>query len=306
MNNGATLVAVWPGMGSVAATAGYYLMARLRMHETDPVPARDLFDPEYVEIKDGLVRPGSPPQGRLFLWKNPKDRRDVLVFLGEGQPPYGKSAFCDRLLDVAVKLGVRDVYTFAALATDMPPTGPSRVLGVATGEAGLETLRKAKVELLKSGRISGLNGVFLEAAAERGLRGIGLLGEIPGLASQVAFPRASRRVLETFSSLSGIKVDLKELTQYEETVDRQLKDVMDRLEKTLAGGDAEREEPAEFPPPAEPEPEVSESDRRRITELFEQARKDRSKSFELKRELDRLRLFKEYEDRFLDLFREGA
>ncbi|HZL71827.1 MAG TPA: PAC2 family protein [Planctomycetota bacterium] len=304
--NGATLVAVWPGMGSVASTAGYYLMARLRMHETDPVPARDLFDPEHVEIRDGLVRPGTPPQGRLFLWKNPKDRRDVLVYLGDAQPPSGKIAFCDRLLDYATKLGVRDVFTFAALATDMPPTGPSRVLGVATDNAGLEILRKAKVELLKTGRISGLNGVFLAAVAERGLREIGLLGEIPGLAIQIAYPKASRRVLETFSSLSGIDVDLKELTQYEETVDRQLKEVMARLERTLAGEGTGGEEHPELPPAEETEPAVSESDRRRITELFEQARQDRSKSFELKRELDRLGLFKEYEDRFLDLFREGG
>ena len=33
------------------------------------------------------------------------------------------------------------------------------------------------------------------------------------------------------------------------------------------------------------------------------ATKDRSKAFELKQELDRLGLFKEYEDRFLDLFK---
>ena len=40
----------------------------------------------------------------------------------------------------------------------------------------------------------------------------------------------------------------------------------------------------------------------RIEKLFRQASKDRSKAYELKRELDRLELYKEYEDRFLDLF----
>ena len=37
--------------------------------------------------------------------------------------------------------------------------------------------------------------------------------------------------------------------------------------------------------------------------VFDHAGKDRSKAFELKRELDRLNVFKEYEDRFLDLFK---
>ena len=44
---------------------------------------------------------------------------------------------------------------------------------------------------------------------------------------------------------------------------------------------------------------------RRIDELFERAKTDRSKAFELKQELDRLGRFKEFEDRFLDLFRKS-
>jgi len=44
---------------------------------------------------------------------------------------------------------------------------------------------------------------------------------------------------------------------------------------------------------------------RTIESLFELAATDRSKAFELKRELDRNALFKEYEDRFLDLFRKA-
>jgi hypothetical protein len=39
--------------------------------------------------------------------------------------------------------------------------------------------------------------------------------------------------------------------------------------------------------------------------MFEQARQDRSKAMELKRELDRHGVFKQYEDRFLDLFKKG-
>jgi hypothetical protein len=55
----------------------------------------------------------------------------------------------------------------------------------------------------------------------------------------------------------------------------------------------------------EPEEEAPPVNRGRVEELFDQAAKDRSKAFELKRELDRLGLFKEYEDRFLDLFKKA-
>ena len=54
--------------------------------------------------------------------------------------------------------------------------------------------------------------------------------------------------------------------------------------------------------PAE-EPGLSPQDEQHIERLFEQALQDRSKAYELKRELDRLEVFPEYEDRFLDLFK---
>ncbi len=56
---------------------------------------------------------------------------------------------------------------------------------------------------------------------------------------------------------------------------------------------------------AEPveEERLSPADNLRIERLFEDSTNDRSKAFELKQELDRLGVFKDYEDRFLDLFK---
>ena len=51
---------------------------------------------------------------------------------------------------------------------------------------------------------------------------------------------------------------------------------------------------------------MSSSDRERIETLFAQAKSDRTKAFELKHVLDRLGVFKEYEDRFLDLFKKAG
>ncbi|MCC6737530.1 MAG: PAC2 family protein [Planctomycetia bacterium] len=309
-NEAATLVAVWPGMGQVAMNAGWYLMSRLEMVETAPLQAEDLFDPDHVDVKDGLVVKAQAPQGRLFLWKNPKGTGDVAVFIGESQPQPGRSgAFCARLLDATARLGVKEVYTFASMATDMHPTSLSRVVGVATDEEGLARLRRCDVSLLETGRISGLNGVFLAAAAERGLRGIGLLGEIPAMAAQIPYPKASRTVLETFSALSGIDVDLQELVKHEKSVDRQLAGLVSKIEKAMERRAEESEEGTEAEDEgigAEPTQGLPDEDRARIEVLFDQSRQDHAKTFELKRELDRLGVFKQYEDRFLDLFRRAG
>jgi hypothetical protein len=61
--------------------------------------------------------------------------------------------------------------------------------------------------------------------------------------------------------------------------------------------------PAEEERAAPEEERLGPADRQRVEALFAQAEKDRAKAFELKRELDRLGAFKDYEDRFLDLFK---
>jgi hypothetical protein len=48
---------------------------------------------------------------------------------------------------------------------------------------------------------------------------------------------------------------------------------------------------------------LDELDRARLERLFEKARGDHNAAFQLKEELDRLDVFDQYEDRFLDLFK---
>src|SRR6516164_7548732 len=123
------LVAVWPGMGNVALSAGYYLLAKLEMHLTAEYEARELFDVDHVEVKDGIIQAGRRPRNRFFVWTDPNQKHDIVVFLGEAQPPIGKYLFCHKLIDIARELGVERVLTFAAMATQMHPEHRSRVFG---------------------------------------------------------------------------------------------------------------------------------------------------------------------------------
>src|SRR5262245_33345114 len=115
------LVAVWPGMGNVALSAGYYLLAKLGMHVIAEYEARELFDVDHVAVKEGIIQTGRRPRNRFFVWKDPNQKRDLVVFLGEAQPPIGKYQFCHKLIEYARQLAVERVYTFAAMATQMHP-----------------------------------------------------------------------------------------------------------------------------------------------------------------------------------------
>src|SRR5918992_2436606 len=125
------LVAVWPGMGHVALNAGYYLLAKLGMDIVAELEAGDLFDIDHVEVKAGMIQPGRRPRNRFFVWNDPEERHDLVVFLGEAQPPLGKYPFCKQLIGYARKLGVERGGTFTPEGAGMPP--PHRGPGLRAG-----------------------------------------------------------------------------------------------------------------------------------------------------------------------------
>jgi proteasome assembly chaperone (PAC2) family protein len=289
-------------MGHVALSAGYYMLAKLEMYLVAEFSPKELFEAEHVEVSGGLIRMGRLPRSRLFVWKDPEDKRVVILFIGDAQPPVGKYAFCNKLLEYVQTLGVERVFTFAAMATRMQLDHPSRVFGAVTDKDALGELKRLELDVLEDGHIGGLNGVLLGVAAEKGLRGTCLLGEIPHLFAQFPFPKAAIEILRAFSTIAGITIDLTELNHQAQMVEAKLGELMSQIMAAqLEQGEEEQEAFT-----AEPviEPSLSDADRRRVEEMFKLAQKDRSKAYELKRELDRLDVFKEFEDQFLDLFKQ--
>jgi len=295
------LVAVWPGMGHVGINAGFYLASKLEMAVFAEFSPQELFDVEHVEVQNGIIRPARLPRSRLFLWRDPHQKRDLVLFIGEAQPPSGKRAFCRGLIELSKKLGVERIFTFAAMATQMHPEHTSQVFAAATDEAMLDELILLDTKVLQEGNISGLNGVLLGEVAEAGMHGACLLGEMPHIFAQLPFPGGSLAVLKVFSELTGIQLDFSELEQQAQQLSQKLGELLAQVEGEFQERETYEAEPAEEAAPPEP-PKLSPEDERRIEQLFEQAQSDRSKAYELKRELDRLDVFADYEDRFLDLF----
>lgn len=314
------LVAVWPGMGNVAIGAGAYLIAKLNAQLIAEIPNDGVFDLTSIDVKEGLARASRLPRGMFFEWRNPAPApqgRDLVIFVGEAQPPTQGFAYCQRLLTYARQRGVQRLITFAAMATQLHPSNQPRVFGAATDEPGVDELRKAEVILLKEGQISGLNGVLLAAGAEHNVRGICLLGELPFFAAGVPNPKASQAVLEVFASMSGIEIDFTDLKPQVEAVEQALLQMLERMQEAAReqGEELEVEEAVESAGEGEAEeaaangaharPAIDEATTRKIEQLFAAAEKDRGNAMRLKQELDRLNVFKQYEDRFLDLFRKA-
>lgn len=302
------LVAAWPGMGHVAVTACYYMIAKLKMEFRAEYAASELFDVDHVIVDSGLVQPFRYPKNQVFVWKNPSDERDLMVFIGEAQPPKGRYDFCRKLVDFAQREGVSSVFTFAAMATDIELGSASSVVGAATDKDTLHQFMEHDVNLLRSGSISGMNGILLGVAAERKLPGGCLLGEMPAAFMNVPYPTASLAVLDTFIKIANVELDMAELVHESKKIEAHLSQMLDHIKK-LGQEQSDQEVSEEFetylPDPAE-NGKLSENEREQLEELFLAAMNDRAKAFELKKELDRLGVFRDYEDRFLDLFKDDG
>lgn len=306
------LIAAWPGMGNVAVIAAAYLVQKLPMTPIGELPPRGHFDVPQVLVKQGVIGTPRLPRSVLYRWNDPEGGRDLLVFIGEAQPTAGLYAFAHEMLDRASQLNVERVFTFASMASQLHPSKDPKVFGAATTPPLANELRQRKLTILEDGQIGGMNGVLLGAAAERGMPGLCLLGEIPFFAAGVPNPKAAKAVLGVFSDLAGVHINLDELSQHAETVDAALVDLLDRLREQAR----ERGGEEEIPLPEEPgyvveedespeEPELDPATQARIERMFAEAEQDRSHAVRLKEELDRLGVFHKYENRFLDLFKRG-
>jgi hypothetical protein len=197
----------------------------------------------------------------------------------------------------------------------MLPDHQPRVFAASTHESGLDELKKLDLEIIEDGNIGGLNGVILGAAGDSGLTGYSLLGEMPQVFVQLPFPKAAMAILEAFAKYAGIELDMTELAEQSHEIERQLGEILQKVDAAIGEqpNDDDDDETeawklpmAEQEPEPEPEPQLAQADQERIERLFTQAAEKRSKAYELKKELDRLGVFKDYEDRFLDLFKRKA
>ena len=223
------MLASWPGIGDVSLTAAKYLVDKLNAAEMGEIEPVKFFEPMGVTVRDNVVDNPRFPENKFYYWQSAKARHSLVIFIGEEQPGSKGYDLVNCVLDVAQRLKVHRVYSCAAAVTRIHHSEELKVWGAATTSDLLEEVKKHNVILRGNLRIAGLNGLILGMAKERGMEGICLLGEVPAYATQIANPRASLAVLGILTEMLGITLDLTELEQLAEQVDKE----MDRIAKRV-------------------------------------------------------------------------
>ena len=243
------LVAAWPGMGNVALKAANYLQEELSAQEYGVIEPEDFFTLSTIFIHNGLIEKVKLPISKFYYWKNEKGRNDLLIFTSESQPISGKEIrFSNLILEVAKKEGVEKIITFAAMSRSIDHHAKPSVWGTATSPELLDQLKKLNLNILNEGYIGGLNGVFLGIAKESDFDGICLLGEIPSYATHIENPRASLAVLEVFTKITEISLDLSKLSALAEYMEKEIDHYLLQFKEQFSQKDLPDKEKDKGPP----------------------------------------------------------
>ncbi len=298
------LVCAWPGMGEVAFKAAMYLIGQLKAEEFAEIPPEDFFYSTGSIVQEGILNVPGFPYGKFYYWKNKAGENDLIIFISNAQPDLAKADdYSKRIIYVARSFKVRKIISFAAMPQAIDHTQQSKVWFTATSKEIINILTKYNFELLSEGQISGMNGLFLGIAKKEGFDGFCLLGEIPLYAIQIENPRASYAVLDALARILKIQIDFNSLIDEAHGMEGEINKLLDYLKLGASPGPIGEEDIERIKKSLTQLTKLPLSVKENIERLFTQAKADISKAKELKAELDKWSVYKEYEDSFLDLFK---
>ena len=299
------LIVAWPGMGEVAFRAASYLVEQLKFEEFASIPPEDFFYLTSSLVNQGVLNIPELPHSKFYYYKNKSGKNDFIVFLSNAQPDLARAdAYSRRIIQVAKNLKVDTIVSFASMPLGIDHTYEPEVWFAATSTELSKNLKDLGLNALSEGAISGMNGLFLGIAKREGLMGFCLLGGIPLYTIQIDNPKASYAVLNALSRISGLKIDLSGLVNQGKNMEMEINKLLDYLKLGgQAAGPIGEEDIEKIKSSLSQLTKLPLSIKEKIEKLFSLAKSDNLKAAELKAELDQWNVYKEYEDRFLDLFK---
>jgi predicted ATP-grasp superfamily ATP-dependent carboligase len=293
------LIVGWPGIGGVASHVIQQLDFLYESTHAEVVVADPTFEIEDIVVRDGISFPGPLPRLPFRTVISGGDH-DLVLFLPERQPQLGGMALCRRVVTAALSFGIERVITFAAITAAIDPEATPKINFCTPCSLTSADMIQRGITPMPHGSVRGLNGLMLIAAQEAGVPSQCLIGEICNWGLQLPSPKTSKVLMESFGLLLGKKFNLEYMNKQIDVIEAYM---VEHKQQTL-NQFSEDHGPYEMAEDVAAENHLGTIDRNNLETLFAAASIDKTKTAVLKAELDRLGEFSNFEDRFLDLFRE--
>lgn len=198
-----------PGIGNVGKLAVEHLIDSINAKKFAELHCKD-FPPQVFINPDGTIE----LVNNEFYYKKAKNKkqRDLVLITGDyqGLSSQGQYELVGKILDVAEKFGVKELYTLGGYGLGHDISKP-KVLCATTHKNMVKTMKKYGAVFKKNepgGGIVGASGLLLGLGKLRGLKGTCLMGETPGY---LVDPKSAKSVLKILTKITDYSVDLGEL-----------------------------------------------------------------------------------------------
>ncbi len=207
----------WIDAGQAATGALRHLVRDLSAARLASIVPEEFFvfshERPEVRMRPDETRDIQWPRSEFFAWQ-PDDRpHGVLLFCGP-EPHQRWRTYTKAFLDVAERCGVRRIVSAGALLAGAPHTRPVRVTARATDPAW-----RALVEAWGIYRPptyegpTGISTVVLDAAEQRGMSHLGLMGQVPHYLQNAENPAAVEALLTHVARLLDLRLDMSDFAE---------------------------------------------------------------------------------------------
>ena len=197
-----------PGIGNVGRVAAGYLVSELKMKKV-----AELYSPHFLPLvilhEDSVAH---MLKCEFYYCKG--KARDILILTGDTQSisPEGHYEFCEKVVNYAKSVGVKEILTLGGFAEGKEVADP-KVIGAVNDKKLLKKYEKFGIDFGKDhqiGTIVGASGLLLGLARMQGIDAACIMGETFGM-PLMTDPKAADKILHVLTKILDIKVDLSKL-----------------------------------------------------------------------------------------------
>ncbi len=318
------LIFSWPSLGLVGRYITNYLICELKAQVFAEIELEDYISFHNLIVEKGIIY--SAPQLKDKIYFLHTELYDFILFYSDFEPsPQCYTKLANDILNFLLKFDISFIITFNSLPTNILHTDkPNLYLATTTSSTKvLPVLQKLNLPKLEFGVIEGMNGIFLSVAKEMGINSICIFSEIPFYTLDMYNPQSAKEILFLLKGIFDFKLSFDKLYQDIKLMDEHLRTTFNELNqkaqrlfsqfyqlKKQYGKKLDQDDI--FEPSADGitfeelkkqiKFSLPESAKNKINQLFKLAKENIEYAKQLKEELDRWGVYKEYEDKFLSLF----
>jgi len=256
----------WVDAGSGGTGGVRHLISNMKSRKLAEIDSEEFYSFTDTRPLVSIVGAGERaihwPRGEFHGVALEEHDKDLLLFVAP-EPNLRWRAFASVMLDGMQHFGVQSVLCIGSIFGAVSHRGVVRMTGWANDEKLTETLTGHNVEFTNYEGPTGFVTVLLHEASKRGLPAMAVYAFAPNYIQGVPNPRVSHALLKTFSSISGVPLELRELDRAGRALSRQvdrllndqpqLREQVDRMLSMMSEGEAGPEhddEPESGPGPS--------------------------------------------------------